>query len=348
MSLLNLLCPHCGGNFELDSERSLQSFWVCPYCGNRSLMQKHDGTIRLRGIIPGRAQTTATTPAPTVSVQEYSFNLEPDTPVQEPAPADGEDLPDFLSPDSPHTRPLEEIIAEVSAAVPDEQPLATETLKTPGDSAVIEAITQPPEEISQPAAEPQQPGATPVSQLDQLCKLAEDAAGSHDLPLFNAYSRQALDLDPKDPRMYILRSELSEEADAFATATWASLGWSLLTPRRKTALVAQQLYNLNTALKFSRKSQQPDIISHFARQVVRQAIDHFTEQGQLRCQKHLFFKTFKGRYTRKDIQMSYCFMEALRLINRQSSPLASDELLGALRVEISKAPPRIARRLRKL
>jgi DNA-directed RNA polymerase subunit RPC12/RpoP len=327
MSLLNLLCPHCGGNFDLDSERPLQSFWVCPYCGNRSLMQKHDGTIRLRGIIPGRAQTATQTP--TATVQDYSFNIEPETQMQEPEQAEVEDLPDFLSPVSQHTRPLEEIIAEVSSAVLKEQ------------------LTEP-EEIIETVPPSDQPAVSPLNQVDQLCQLAEDAAASHDLPLFNAYSRQALDLDPKDPRIYILRSELSEEADAFARATWASLGWSLLTPKRKTALVAQQLYNLNTALKYSRKSRQPDIISRFAWQIIRQAIDHFTEQGQLRCQKRLFFKTFKGRFKRRDLQMSYCFLDSLRLINRQTCPLAFEELLGALRVEISKAPPRIARRLRKL
>ncbi|HAL74745.1 MAG TPA: hypothetical protein DCM45_06620 [Clostridiales bacterium] len=331
MSLLNLLCPHCGGNFDLDSERPLQSFWVCPYCGNRSLMQKHDGIIRLRGIIPGRAQTA--TQAPTALVPDYSFTIETEPQILEPTPAAIEKLPDIISPVTQNTRPLEEIIAEVSAAVPEEQPVISDSVSTPTDSAAADEIVQQP---------------TSVSQLDQLCKQAAEAANNHDLPLFNAYSRQALDLDPKDPRMYILRSELSEEADAFARSTWASLGWSLLTPRRKTALVTQQLYNLNTALKFSRTSQQPDIISHFAWQIIRQAIDHFTEQGQLRCQKRLFCKTFKGRFTRRDIQMSSCFLDALRLVSRQTCPAAHEELLGALRVEISKAPHRIARRLRKL
>jgi len=324
MSLLNLLCPHCGGNFDLDSERPLQSFWVCPYCGNRSLMQKYDGVIRLRGIIPGRAQTNPQ--APSEPVQNYSFNIEPEPQADEPKHSVAEELPEILPPDNQHTRPLEEIIAEVAATVPEEQP----------------------EDMIKSVPIQDQPAVSTVSPLDQLCRQAEEAANNHDLPLFNTYSRQALDLDPKDPRMYVLRSELSEEADAFARSTWASLGWSLLTPRRKTALVAQQLYNLNTALKFSRKSQQPDIISNFARQIVRQAIDHFTEQGQLRCQKHLFFKTFKGRFTRRDIQMSYWFLDALRLISRQTCPLAFEDLLGALRVEISKSPKRIARRLRKL
>ncbi len=46
--------------------------------------------------------------------------------------------------------------------------------------------------------------------------------------------------------------------------------------------------------------------------------------------------------------MSYCFLDALRLINRQTCPLAYEELLEALRLETSQAPCRIARRLRKL
>ena len=51
MSLINLNCPHCGGLFALDSNRPLQTYWTCPYCSNRSLMQLIDGQIRLRGIL---------------------------------------------------------------------------------------------------------------------------------------------------------------------------------------------------------------------------------------------------------------------------------------------------------
>lgn len=333
MTLINLLCPHCGGNFELDPDRPLQSFWVCPYCGNRSLMQKHDETIRLRGIIPGRAQP-ATTP-PTALVHEPSTvdNLFEPEPVIEKSPD--------IEPVASQTRPLEEIIAEAAAAVPDTT--APEPALEPEPAAQAEPVTE-----MTAAPDIDEKPVTPVSEFDQLCQLAETAANDRDLPLFNAYSRQALDLRPTDPRMYALRAELTEEADGFARATWTSLGWSLLTPRRKTALVAQQLYNLNTALKYSRKHQQSDLISRFAWQIMRQAIDHFTEQGQLRCQKRLFFRTFKGRFTRRDLQTTYYLLDALRLINRQTCPLAHEELLGALRVEISKSPQRLARRLRRL
>ena len=341
MTLINLLCPHCGGNFELDPDRPLQSFWVCPYCGNRSLMQKHDDTVRLRGIIPGRAQSAD--PLPVAIVQEQPYTDE-----HEAAPA----------------RPLSEMIAEASAPIsesaagadsaptemtPEEEPAANLTEK---DAAVL-SPEPPSDDVPETSAEVSNQeieiaAPEPVSEYERLCQLAEAAAASRDLPLFNVYSRQALDLMPTGPRIYALRAELAEEADSFARATWASLGWSLLTPRRKTALIAQQLYNFNTALKYSRKSQQPEIISHLAWQIIRQAIDHFTEQGQLRCQKRLIGKTFKGRFSRCDIQSTYYLLDALRLINRQTCPLAYEELTGALRVEISKAPQRIARRLRLL
>lgn len=61
MSLINLNCPHCGGLFALDSNRPLQTYWTCPYCSNRSLMQLIDGQIRLRGIL--RVQSEQASPA---------------------------------------------------------------------------------------------------------------------------------------------------------------------------------------------------------------------------------------------------------------------------------------------
>lgn len=237
-----------------------------------------------------------------------------------------------------------EIIAEASAVVtePPAEPMQPALAASP-DVPQTEA---PAVAESHPDSLP--PALPDVSRFEHFCKLAADAAANRDLVLFNTYSRQAIDLQPTDPRMYALRAELTEEADGFASSTWTSLGWFLLTPRRKTALVAQHLYNFNTALKYSRKSQQTELINRIAWQLVRQAIDVFTEQGEIRCRKRLFFKAFKGRFTRHDMQQSVLFMEAVRLINHQTCPLGHEALRDAIRCELVKAPPRIQKRLKRL
>jgi DNA-directed RNA polymerase subunit RPC12/RpoP len=338
MSLINLLCPHCGGNFELDPDRSLQSFWVCPYCGNRSLMQKNEDTIRLRGIIPGRSSVTG-----------------PGMPVVS-SPLAADPLTDYLTaasnmPVSP--RPLSDVIAEASAeptlsaaVTVDSAAPADQTEPTPPPAMPTESKSAPVAEARRPET-PGQP-ARITDELDHLCQKAEEAAKNRDFPLFNAYSRQALDCQPKDPRMYALRADLTEEADGFARATWNSLGWSLLTPRRKSSLIAQHLYNFNTALKYSRPNQQHELIDRMAWHLVRQAIEIFSEQGELRCKRRMVFKTFKGRFKRRDLEMGVYFLDAVHLITKQICPIAHQDLLDALRTEIRKAPPRIARRLKKV
>ncbi len=180
--------------------------------------------------------------------------------------------------------------------------------------------------------------------LDRLCKLAQDAAASHDFPLFNAYSRQAIDCQPKDPRMYALRAELIEEADGFARATWTEPGWSLLTPRRKASIIAQHLYNFNTAIKFSRVNQQPELIKNLSWQLVRQAIDFFTEQAELRCKG----KPYQGQLKGHDLKLLPAFIDALALINSQTCPIGHVEIQKAVRDEISKAPPSIARHFKRI
>ena len=167
------------------------------------------------------------------------------------------------------------------------------------------------------------------------------------MPLFNAYSRQAIDCQPKDPRIYALRAALTEEADGFARSTWTNPTWLLQTPRQKKAAVAQHLYNLNTALKYSRPERQHELINQFAWQLVRQAIDYFTEQAELRCSQNLFFKTFKGRYHRSDLRAAVRFAETVKLIDKQTSPLCWEELHDATRKEIRQAPPKVAKKLRR-
>ena len=273
-----------------------------------------------------------------------------------PAVLDEPDIPPAVAPASKQTDiPEAAVLVSKPADVPEAAVLvaATAPIAPENHNRSLEEIIA---EASEPMPEPEKPieaqdavrPAQPPSEFERLVLLAQQAAASRDLPLFNTYSRLAIDHQPTDPRMYALRAELTEEADGFARASWSSIGWSLLTPRRKTALIAQHLYNFNTALKYSKVSQQHDLISRLAWQLIRQAIDLFTEQGELRCQSRLFFKTFKGHFSRRDLISSYYLLDALRLINRQTCPYGHAELLDALRAEIRKAPPRIAKRLYRL
>jgi DNA-directed RNA polymerase subunit RPC12/RpoP len=352
MALITLICPHCGGNFELDKERNLQPFLTCPYCGNRSLMQKNEDHIRLRGILSGKAQT----PSP-------GATLPTETAAQAPGDIWNSDKA------SQPVRPLEEMIAEAQTDLADKPAIEPEMAGAPAlpikpvpaaeTAAAVKPveIVQPqtenlpekPTEDSQPAEK--QESASPVvngDDIDRLCKLAEEAAEKHDLPLFNAYSRQALDCQPKDPRMYALRAALTEDADGFARATWTCPTWPLLTPRRKQSVLAQHLYNLNTALRYSRPERQHELVNQFAWQLVRQAIDFFTEQAELRCSQNLFIKTFKGRFHRSDLRSAVRFIEAVQRIDHLACPLCWQDLHEAIRKEIKQAPPRIARKLRHL
>lgn len=319
MAMTTLICPHCGGIFELDDERGLQPFWVCPYCGNRSLMQKTADAIRLRGIISSQPAAPAikqslgvTTEDEESAIEETVSQDEPDKPDRTIQTGDQSGLPQAKAVDESETMPDQ---TEISA----EKPVA------PSAPAV-------------PAGEEVNP--------DHYYLLAREAADQHDLPHFNTYSRLALDSRPTDPRIYALRAVLSEEAGSFARATWASPSWILLTPRARQAALAQQLYNYNTALKYySSFEQRQELTQKISRLLIRQLIDQFTEQAELRCSRKLFHKKFKGRYHRADLVASGSFTSAMNQLNETISPLGYLDLLAAVRVEIQNLPPRLARRL---
>lgn len=330
MTLISLICPHCSENFELDSDSLQQSFWVCPNCGNRSLLQKTNDAIRLRGIIATNPNS-ANANLPPVIIQSATALPESEQTADEDAPIKVDDnsteaARQFLNNEQPVNteQPISEPDAEQSDPEPDAEQVAEPTLRM--------ATPIPPPEVN----------------VDHLCLLAEEAAFRHDLPLFNSYSRQALDQQPRDARIYALRASLTEEADGFARATWDSLGWTLLTPRRKQSIIAQQLFNFNTTIKYGGVKKHQEFIQTFARQLVRQAVDVFTEQAELRCQKSMLHKTFKGRYKKRDIKAANNFIETVNLINQQTCPIAFLELVKAVRTEVGQTPPRIARRLRKI
>jgi hypothetical protein len=492
MALITLICPHCGGDFELDPDRSLQPYWVCPYCGNRSLMQKNENSVRLRGIISGKtSQTSFGTPnqsqngaggtngtaatagsASATGTAGFSTNggaealTKPAQPVNgsagAPVAAGTGRVVDFGRPSQAPTRSpelaaflagtpiaaaepkrsLADIIAEAIAEPANEKTNASgvaqggaasaviepspnvenpaEPMITPEEPASVEptSATESPvlpevpivphsgatppltiEEVMQPSTardtEPavsrsaapsteqpsenaQNPNATkappqsaasaqpaadsvrPVDasrlprngnsnapELEVLCQLAEAAAKRHDMPLFNSYSRRAIDLEPTDPRMYAWRALLIEEAGGFARSTWTTPLWQLQAPSRKMALIAQHFYNLSTSLRFCQETRRPELIHRIASLIVKQVVDHFHEQAVLRCKQNLIFKTFKGHYRRVDLRSASNFVDACRSITPEAFPLGQSELLDALRGEIRLLPKKVARRLNR-
>ncbi len=463
MTLINLICPHCGGEFELDPDRSLQSFWTCPYCGNKSLMQMSDGKIRLRGIISSRPDKSKTDGKQDLSDAALEPALESapsDTLLTAPAkqqpltaPADTFDSPDVQE-DRSDSKRIEDLIKAATPVVTDldadedlpatveeppvEQQLAGQANETPRDelnediqsrdsisiaehAALVDdqAVVNPPvpdeslevdkaytteppdnvQDLHEPATEDETPSAvidsneeigdqpvasvetttalpdnetaeniqvpdnksdaveTPLEQpitadsqsrLDQLCHLAQMAANDMDYPLFNTYSRQALDIAPKEPRIYALRAKLIEEANGFSRHTWAMPGWSLLTPKQQAVLVAQHLYHYSTAMASGSPALGEKLTAVVASHMVRQAYDLFTELAELRCQKRLLFKSFKGRYKNADLNGAKLFTKAMRLIDAKTCPDGFAELLDAVRMEINRMPHAIKKRLSKV
>lgn len=315
MAQVNLNCPHCGGGFTLDTDRPLQTYWTCPYCGNRSLMQKSGDTIRLRGIIGGQGSKTPASDGPW-----------PDAaPEAQPPPASPRLTGQPLAPSRTVWPP------------PAEEPPAHRTL-----SDYIAEVDEP--------GEPNEPSAQAGPKAHQekkpalsLAEMAETAARNHHMPLFNSYSRQAIDQKPDDRRMYAWRARLIEEADGFANRTWATPVWYLYTPRQKSALLAQHLYAFNTALSFSDSRDLEDLAGQLGKQLVRQAVTHLTERAELRCKRRLIGRTFKGRFHRIDLLEAKDFCDAIGRIDEAVCPLGHAQLKQAVRIEASALPRKLAR-----
>ncbi len=299
MAQIDLSCPHCGGHFSLDSTRPLQAYWTCPYCNNRSLMQRDNDQIRLRGIIANRPG------------QENSNE---------------------------------------SAAVPPESPVVNEENRPVKPRSLSDYIaeTNAPPEPTPPSDEPEAAHSEQEKPADDWFELMKNAALEHRLPAFNSYCRQAIDKNPEDPRPYAWRAGLTEEAGGFARATWAMPTWYLLTPKQKTAALAQHFYSFNAAMQWSSREDQKTLIEQIGRHIVRQLVEHVTERAEIRCGRHWFKKTFQGRYHHTDLNDITDFTDAVSRIDEQACPFGSLWLRREI-ADITAALPRpLAKRLRRL
>lgn len=330
MTQITLICPHCGGNFTLDDSRPLQAYWTCPYCNSRSLMQKSNDTIRLRGIIASQSGKAE----PPGEVRQAAAGSASVGEVPQPAakPAGESEAGIGASSDKPPEQPvkhrsLSEYIAEAEAPAIAKEP------EKPGKAADLNQVR------------PAGPISGPDDQFLHWLTLAESAAQIRDLPSFNSYSRQAIDCKPDDPRLYAWRALLTEEAGGLARAAWATPVWYLLTPKQKAALLAQHFYAFNTAMRFSTPAEGSELAGQIGSHLVRQAVDHLTERAELRCQKHWFGKTFKGRYHRSDLREAADFCDAIRRVDESVCKWGHTQLRHAVQTAAAALPRRLAKRI---
>lgn len=319
--MINLICPYCGGAFQLDAKRDLQKQWTCPYCGNKSQMEKQDDQVKLIGLVESSKPEF---PAQERPDKEESGQTEPISPIAHAsAPA----------------RPLAEMIAEAEEPGTTDYQADNAKNNSPPVSATSENVNQEGPQI--------RPFKMDTGKYERIVRSAEQAARRGNLALFSIYSRKALSINPEDPRMYAWQAILREKANSFANSTWASPIWTYLTPRQKRQLLAQKFHSLNTAIKLSDRTQKDALIENVAVEIVRQAVEFFTEQAEIRRRRMFFVRKFKGRFRRADLKTAKNWINALAMIDRDICPDASGELKTVATEKIKINHPLLARKLKR-
>lgn len=294
MSQYQLNCPHCDGAFSLDRSAITSAQWSCPYCGKKSLLQKTEDGIRVRGILHE-----------SVSAVPISIDSQNDKSAENQSIAQ-------------ESRSLSDYIAEIDQP----EPPSTEIHST-------DQIQEAPDEVT----------------FEKLVQQAENAAKNHLLPLFNSLSRQVLDRNPLEGRIYACRARLIEEADGFASTIWATPLWYLYTPRQKSARLIQHFFALNTAIQFIDDPIKGDLCTSIGRLLVRQAVDHLTEKAELRCAGRWFGKTFKGRYRKADLREAQDFCDAVSRIDASICPQGYQWIQQSVRYSASQLNRKLQRAL---
>jgi len=237
----------------------------------------------------------------------------------------------------------ESIQNETEAATPAPEPEAA-TTETKPEAATPAPDTDTPDETAPfPDAEPI-PEAATHTRKEWLIAQAIRAAATGEIPAFNSYSRQAIDCDPTDPRMYAARARLVEEAHGFARATYLSPIWADQTPRQKAWVIAQHFISLNAAVAYSTDEAQLALASEAGSLIAWQIRETFVENAQLRLGK----KPFSGRFHRRDLRNAPQVIDACMRINETVVPHISSHLLRAIRLELEKLDPRLAEQIQRI
>ena len=144
MTMSTLMCPHCGGRLLIDPTLRLQSMLTCPYCARKSLMQKKNGMIVLRGIIASSA--------PNAEAVANTTNVEPITDTDiESVTAMGDVEPvvepvEILEP-ALKTDESPEVVQPVE---PEPQPIVKQPVEPEPLPAVEQSVESEPQSVVEP------------------------------------------------------------------------------------------------------------------------------------------------------------------------------------------------------
>lgn len=303
--MTDIICPHCGGLMQIDHTLRLQGRLSCPYCGRKSLMQKTADGVQLRGIILPSAPGES-----------------------EPDGSEGRTLPAT----SDKTWPLTPEPAAQAMPTAAQTPLPV--AQAPSAAVIQPVQTTVPLHLAEPGAEPA---------VERLVRQARQALAAGQMLAFNSYARQAIDCDPLDPRMYVVRARLVEEAHGFARATFLAPGWTEQTPRQRSWILAQHFATLGAAVACSPESEHDALASQAGSLIARQIRDTFMERARLRLGR----KAFRGRYARADLWQTDLIVETCLAIDETILPRISSRLVRAIREELARLDPVLARHLKR-
>jgi hypothetical protein len=308
---------------------------TCAYCGRKSLMQNIEEQIMLRGIITQVSETPAAADHVQL-IQTESKATAKKEPAEEPPEIPSDD--EFSEPSKKSNE--SDVLHE------DDSSGSTEiiSIATLDDSSLDsdDAFFDPDSQVSDGDSFAESP--TDTLKKETLILLAVRAAAARQTAEFNSYSRQAIDCDPADPRMYALRSRLIEEANGFARATFLSPNWLIQTPRYKSWLIAQHFSMLNTAVRFSPQSAHASLTTEIGSLIASQIRENFVEHARLRLGK----RPFKGRFHRKDLRQARQTVDACLCINESVVPQIANDLQMAIRTEIMRLDPKLSDHLQRI
>jgi hypothetical protein len=294
---------------------------MCPHCGGQLMI---DPAQRLQSVLTcaycGRKSLMQ-------NIEEQILLRGIITQVSEPPIKTPE--PEIL-PEEDSFEPSE-IFPEVSSDVSPSDISPSDVSSFDSDNQLSEE-----ESASEPSPDP--------TKKETLIMLATRAATARQSAEFNSYSRQAIDCDPTDPRMYVLRSRLIEEANGFARATFLSPNWLIQTPRYKSWIIAQHFSMLNTAIHFSPSSTHAELANEIGSLIATQIRENFVEHARLRLGK----RPFKGRFRRKDLHQAKQTVDACLCINESVVPQIANELQLSIRTEIMRLDPKLSNHLQRI
>ena len=296
MTKISLICPHCGGPFQIDDEHTLQPEWQCPYCNKQSQFKIQHGELTLQSILQEQPLKQIK------SKTEQTLIQESDEP--------------HLSNDNERIASSETIQKEIKTAEPKstDQDGAKQDLSEDTDDAKISDLSFDSERKYHRSGKKNNAAdnkrnrlkSDDSNQFDEnnqegdihhLLARLKDAYTRQQLPLFNSLSRKILEVEPLEASVYVWRAILIEKAGGFSRHTWSDPIWLQRAPSQRKQIMRQHFYPLSTAVSLIHDEQQRQILADTISQLIAdQIVQFFTEAAQLRRRRD-----FDGRFRKKDL-----------------------------------------------